>query len=99
MSSCWPRGTRLLRTPLGLSYARGSVGDASAAASARLILAHGLGDSKEVLAIAPAFPRGSVAVRVLGGAEATHDVAMEQPALLASAIVDDLSSRALLPPG
>ena len=44
----WPLGTRLLSTPLGLSYARGRFG--SNAPTVRLLLAHGLGSTKEVWA-------------------------------------------------
>lgn len=50
-SSSW----QVLRTPCGLGYARGTIGDTAAASRLRLLLTHGVGHGKE-LAWAPVLP-------------------------------------------
>ena len=51
----WPVGTRVLRTPKGLAYARGIIGHGQSGPSLNLVLCHGVGHHKEV-AWAPMLP-------------------------------------------
>jgi len=47
-------------------------------------------------ALAPHLPGGGAVVRTIAGARATHEVAQEEPALLAQALEVDLRERGLL---
>ena len=57
----WPIGTRILRTPKGLAYARGIIGHTAAAPTFQFLLSHGVGHHKEI-AWLPVLPHLAAAL-------------------------------------